>query len=69
MQAINICRRVHEPLLPNDNLEHANDLFAREGEEILPVINDDVHKEIIGIVHLEDVLRRYNQALLEDYEK
>ena len=69
VHAINICRRVHEPLLPNDNLEHANDLFAREGEEILPVIDDEVRREIIGIVHLEDVLRRYNQALLEDYEK
>ncbi|WP_321397847.1 chloride channel protein [Emcibacter sp.] len=68
-RAADICREVSEPLTPSDTLEHANDLFDHVGEEILPVVSDDAHREIIGIVHLEDVLKRYNKALLEDQEK
>ncbi|WP_417319515.1 chloride channel protein [Emcibacter sp.] len=69
VRAADICRQVSEPLTPSDTLEHANDLFDHVGEDILPVVSDDAHREIIGIVHLEDVLKRYNKALIEDHEK
>tara|TARA_B100001939_G_scaffold304515_1_gene282916 strand:- start:18006 stop:19841 length:1836 start_codon:yes stop_codon:yes gene_type:complete len=69
LTAKDICRPLRSDLTPGDSLEHAYDLFDHLGEEILPVVKHREHREIVGILHIEDVLRRYNQMLLEDQEK
>ncbi len=49
----------------NDNLEDALEGFALKGQKFLPVFKSRQDREIVGILHQEDLLRFYNTRLLE----
>ena len=52
-------------LLLTDTLENVLAVMDVSGEAHLAVIASEQNKRVLGVVHHNDVLRAYNQALLE----
>ena len=52
-------------LLLTDTLENVLAVMDVSGEAHLAVIKSEQNKRVLGVVHHNDVLRAYNQALLE----
>ncbi len=50
-------------LLPQMNIKHAADLFERSESEALAVIDDPLHRRVIGMLTEAHVLRRYTEEL------
>jgi len=58
--------RAHPPVLTaGDNLETAQKLMKETGEEHMAVVEDLDSLVFVGAVHERDVVKAYNQALLE----
>ncbi|MGO9135979.1 MAG: chloride channel protein [Methylovirgula sp.] len=50
-------------LLPGMNIKHAADLFERSESEALAVLDDPVHRHVVGMLTEAHVLRRYTEEL------
>ncbi len=68
LTASEFCRATPHILTASDCLEDAFKKFDVSGEDVLPVVTDDAHAEIIGILYQKHVLLAYNKALLEEKE-
>ncbi|MEZ5758452.1 MAG: chloride channel protein [Emcibacteraceae bacterium] len=65
LTAKQICRKQPFYLSPNDTLEHAVELFKQTGEERIAVLSNDEKGEIIGVLSQQNLLRAYNEILIE----
>jgi CIC family chloride channel protein len=53
-----------EPVRPSDNLYDAMHRFQARGLEILPVVDDETGKKVVGILKLRDLQSFYQKRLL-----
>jgi CIC family chloride channel protein len=58
-----LLRYKDDVLLPQMNIKHAADLFERSESEALAVIDDPLHRRVIGMLTEAHVLRRYTEEL------
>ncbi len=65
LTANDICREDLFILQTQDNLETALEMLETSGESVLPVLDSHNNDSVVAVVHAQDVLQLYNQALLE----
>jgi chloride channel protein, CIC family len=58
-----LLRHKDDVLLPSMNIKHAADLFERSETEALAVLDDPLHRRVIGMLTEAHVLRRYTEEL------
>ncbi len=58
-----ILRYRDDVLLPGMNIKHAADLFERSESEALAVLDDPLHRHVVGMLTEAHVLRRYTEEL------
>ena len=58
-----LLRYKDDVLLPAMNIKHAADLFERSESEALAVLDDPVHRHVVGMLTEAHVLRRYTEEL------
>jgi CIC family chloride channel protein len=59
----NLLRYKDDVLLPQMNIKSAADLFERSESDVLAVIDDPLHRRVIGMLTEAHVLRRYTEEL------
>ncbi len=63
--AEDICRKDPVMMEESDSLAAALTLMEQSGEDHLPVVNDRQNRIVVGVLHHRDILKTYNQALID----
>src|SRR6185437_16066767 len=58
-----LLRHENDVLLPSMNIKHAANLFERSEGEALAVLDDPLHRRVVGMLTEAHVLRRYTEEL------
>ncbi|TAL80995.1 MAG: chloride channel protein [Beijerinckiaceae bacterium] len=58
-----LLRHENDVLLPSMNIKHAANLFERSEGEALAVLDDPLHRRVVGMLSEAHVLRRYTEEL------
>jgi CBS-domain-containing membrane protein len=58
--------RKHEPLMPQDSLERAIEVFAENDLQEVPVVNARPDNKLVGMVRRTDIARAYLRRVHAD---
>ncbi|MGD8325280.1 MAG: chloride channel protein [Sphingomonadales bacterium] len=66
VRASDLVRSSAPYVLSSHSMDYALLLLTEKGEDMLPVLNDNEERRVVGVIHKTNVLMLYNHLLLEE---